>query len=151
VIEQWIPETWGAPALPPRPEHISACRTGACRQDWTFRTRRFEVRVWETEFMRVAEIAPVPLGECAWALAVAVDIRKLKSRQALVREAIIRATDRIIEAHLPTLNSGSQARLLAAYRRRRAAEKIRCPHCGCDETRRLSADEQECWNCRKTW
>jgi len=44
------------------------------------------------------------------------------------------------------------ARLLAAYRARRAAEKTTCPHCESDETRRLSADEWECWNpdCRRT-
>jgi len=44
------------------------------------------------------------------------------------------------------------ARLLASFRARREAEKTTCPHCGSDETRRLSADEWECWNpdCRRT-
>ena len=68
------------------------------KEEWTFRTRRFQVRYWKTRYLQVAELHHNPPTD--WPICVAVEtcfnkeVFKLTKRQ-LVTKCL---TDKFVEA-----------------------------------------------------
>jgi hypothetical protein len=65
---------------------------------YQFKTKRFEIVIWETTYFQIAEVWNLPRK--SWPISVAADVRKTKPRNTLLREAISRASEKIIFQNL---------------------------------------------------
>ena len=69
---------------------------------YTFKTKHYEINFWKVSKIQIAEVWDNPKKE--WPISVAVDTKNQKSRQQLIKDAILRAEEKIITEIFRRLN-----------------------------------------------